>query len=104
MADQAETRSQNAARITERAAKDPDFRRDLLADPKHVVARELGLVLPDFLELHVLEETPTSVYLVLPAAPPAPGAQLSDDQLDAVAGGAGGWGDDAGGGGGGINY
>jgi hypothetical protein len=73
MADQAETRNQNAARITERAAKDPAFRAELLADPKGVLARELGVALPDYLEVTVLEETPGSVYLVLPSAPLAAG-------------------------------
>ena len=87
MADQAAVRNQNAAQITERAAKDPAFRRDLLADPKGVLARELAVALPDFLEVRVLEETPTKVYLVLPAAPPAAGAELSDEQLEGVAGG-----------------
>ena len=87
MADQAEARSQNAARITERAAKDPAFRRDLLADPKGVLARELAVTLPDFLEVQVVEETPTKVFLVLPATPVAAGAELSDAQLEAVAGG-----------------
>ena len=94
MADQTEGRRQHESQITERAAKDPAFRRELLADPKSVLARELGLALPDFLEVQVLEETPARVYLVLPAAPPAPGAELSDEQLDAVAGG--GWGEGGG--------
>ena len=87
MADQAEVRSQNAAQITERAVKDPAFRAELLANPKGVLVRELGVALPDFLEVQVVEETPTSVYLVLPAAPVAAGAELSDAQLEAVAGG-----------------
>jgi hypothetical protein len=87
MADQAETRSQNAAQITERAAKDPVFRQELLADPKGVLARELGVALPDFLQVQELEETPTSVYLVLPVAQLSAGVELSDEQLEAAAGG-----------------
>ena len=56
MADQSAQRSQNQSQIAERAAKDPAFRQELVADPRGVLARELGVAMPDFLEVRVLEE------------------------------------------------
>ena len=55
--------------------------------PKEVMARELGSAIPEHIQVQVLEESPTTVYLVLP--PPTPGAdpELADEELEAVAGG-----------------
>jgi hypothetical protein len=38
-------------------------------------------------EIQVVEETPTTAYLVLPAGPVRAGQELSDQELEAVAGG-----------------
>ena len=73
--------------LTEQAMQDPAFRRDLMRDPKGVVRREFGLDIPPTIELTVLEETPIMVYLVLPPAPVTSGQELSDEDLEAVAGG-----------------
>jgi hypothetical protein len=58
-----------------------------LANPKAVIQREFGLAVPASVEIRVVEETPTSAYLVLPAAPVGAGQELSEQELEAVAGG-----------------
>ena len=74
-----------------KAWKDPAFREALRADPRGVLQRELGTALPDGVDIEVVEETPTKVYFVIPAMPPAlDDRELSDEELGAVAGGVGG--------------
>ena len=57
----------------------------MLPDPKATFEQESGQRLPADLEVRVLEETEGTVYLVLPPKR-APG-ELSDADLDSVAGG-----------------
>ncbi len=75
------------AQLIDRAMKDDTFREELVRDPKGVFARELGITMPATIDVQVLEEGPTTVYLVLPQAPATVGAELSDAELEAVAGG-----------------
>lgn len=68
-----------------RALKDESLRKELLADPKAVVEREMGKIkegskLPDALEIKVIEQPANALYLVLPTLP----GKLSDEVLDAV--------------------
>ena len=71
-----------------RAWADPAFRKALLSSPRETIARELGAAIPPEVEIEVVEETPTRLYVVLPAAPPAGAAgELSEADLGAVAGG-----------------
>ena len=77
------------ARITARAWKDPAFRRQLINDPKATLEKEFSVRLPEGLECKVVEETPRTTYLVLPVFPGEEGPdQLSDSELESVAGGA----------------
>jgi hypothetical protein len=75
------------ARLLERAREDTAFRRALIGDPKGTLERELGVTVPARVGLTVLEETPTARYLVLPPAPMRENSELSDKELEAVAGG-----------------
>ena len=75
------------AQLIDRAMEDEAFRQELLRDPKGVVARELGIQMPENIQVQVLQESPTTVYLVLPPPAPSAGAELSDEALAAVAGG-----------------
>jgi hypothetical protein len=71
-----------------RAWADPAFRDELKASPKDTIQRELGVSLPADVEVEVLQESPTKIYLVIPPAPPGVDSrELSDDELSAVAGG-----------------
>ena len=87
MGRQGQRRDELQSQLVERATRDQSFREELVRDPKGVIQRELGLQIPPNLEIRVLEETPTTSYLVLPPAPVAAGQDLSDGDLEAVAGG-----------------
>lgn len=68
-----------------RAQKDAGFRRQLLADPRAALKAAYGLELPPEIDLHVVEESPSKFFLVLPPQT----AELTDEQLASVAGGVG---------------
>ena len=76
-------------RIIERSMEDEELRRRLLADPKGTIEEELGAKLPAEIEIRAVEETQNVVYLVLPpkATASEAGGELSDRELEAVAGG-----------------
>jgi hypothetical protein len=77
-------------RLVQRSLEDDSFRRRLLDDPKAAVEQELGTRLPESIEVRVVEESADTIYLVLPSASPlGEGVELSDQELEAVAGG--GW-------------
>lgn len=78
--------------IIDRAASDPEFRAELLANPKEAISRQLGIPLPANINVRVIEEQPGEVILVLPARAMQSGSTLSDADLEAVAGGSTGWG------------
>jgi hypothetical protein len=88
MEEQAErSRRDIEARLTDRAWKDEAFRRALIEDPKATLERELQVKVPEGVSVTVVEETPTNRYLVLPPAPGRGGGNLSDEELETVAGG-----------------
>jgi len=68
-----------------KAWNDPAFMQELKANPKAVIAKEYGVQMPDNVDVKVIEETPTSLYLRLPPNPSD--LELSDEQLELVAGG-----------------
>lgn len=73
------------------AWRDEAFARELRRDPEAAVEQELGKLqrgakLPANLEVRVVEEVPTTLYLVLPAMPPRDGTEPSDEDLDQAAG------------------
>lgn len=76
------------AQLVARALKDDSFRQQLLDDPKNVLQKELGTTLPGDVQVNVVEEQPNSFYLVLPPKE-ASSAELSDADLEPVAGGTG---------------
>ena len=71
------------------AFEDPEYREALLKDPKRVLAKQMNRDLPDSLKVKVVEEDANTVYLIAPYVPPAEGDELSDDDLEKVAGGKG---------------
>ena len=82
-------RAEMKRRLIERSLRDESFRQRLLEDPKGAVEQELGTPVPEEVEVRAVEETPETVYLVLPpGTPPAGrGGEISDRDLEAVAGG-----------------
>jgi hypothetical protein len=76
-------------RIVQRSLEDDAFRQQLLEDPKAAVEQELGTRLPEGVRVVTLEETADTIYLVLPGTSMAgrEGGELSDQQLESVAGG-----------------
>ena len=75
-------------RIIQRSIEDEAFRRRLVEDPKAAVEQELGTRLPEDVRVVAVEETAETIYLVLPSASPlGEGGELSDRELEAVAGG-----------------
>lgn len=67
-----------------KAAKDEAFREALLADPKAALEAHLGTRLPEELTVKVITNTPRELTLVIP---PKMTDELSDAQLEGVAGG-----------------
>ncbi len=70
-------------KVVAKAWGDDDFKAKLLADPMTVL-KEYGLAIPEDVELRVVENTDKVVYLILP---PEPAEQLSEEELEMVAGG-----------------
>jgi hypothetical protein len=87
MAGQA-TRRDVELQLIEKAWKEDAFRQALRTDPRGAVEQALGAKLPAGQQVKLVEETSDTFYLVLPANPDrAPAGQLSNQQLEAVAGG-----------------
>jgi hypothetical protein len=86
-------RAEMARSIVQRSIEDEEFRQRLLEDPRGAVGEELGTRLPDNVEVRVVEETAETIYLVLPSSSPLgdEGGELSDEALEAVAGGLASW-------------
>jgi hypothetical protein len=76
-------------RLIEKSVEDESFRQRLIEDPKGGVEQELGARLPEGVPVVTVEETPDTIYLVLPSASMASGegGALSDQDLESVAGG-----------------
>ena len=70
------------------ALNNPDYRKAMLQDPKGLLAKQMQQDLPDNLNVKVVEESPDTFYLVAPYVQAA-GDELSDDDLEKVAGGKG---------------
>ena len=85
---EASGREQMERRLVERSLQDDAFRRSLLEEPKAAVEQELGTRLPEDVRVVAVEETADTIYLVLPSASPhGEAGELSDQDLEAVAGG-----------------
>ena len=93
------TREEMEGVIRKFAYENPDYREALLEDPKGVVAKQMGQEPPEWLQVKIIEETPDTIYITIPPLPPGEGDELSDADLEQVAGGKG-----KGGGGGAGRY
>jgi hypothetical protein len=81
-------RTEVERRLIQRSLQDEEFRQRLLDDPKAVVEQELGSRLPESVEVRVVQESARTIYLVIPSASAiGGGVELSDQELEGVAGG-----------------
>ena len=94
MADQMAATPRRAAerRLVVRASEDEAFRALLFSDPKVALKQELGVEMPASVRFHVIQESPSDLYMVLPLKPASlknviAGDELSDTELDSVSGG-----------------
>ena len=71
------------------AAESPEYRQALIDNPAEVLARQMGTEVPAGVTVKVVEETADTIYIVAPYAAPAEGSELSDADLESVAGGKG---------------
>ena len=83
------SRAEWERRLIERRLQDESFRQRLLDDPRGAIEQELETRLRESIEVRVVEESADSIYLVLPSASPleGEGLELSEEELEAVAGG-----------------
>ena len=83
------TRFEFEQKLIQRAWEDENLKQELLSNPKAVFARESGQELPTNLEVEVIQETANKVYLVIPNNPASSvaEAELTEEALEAVAGG-----------------
>jgi len=72
--------------LTGFAVQNPRYREALLADPKDVIERQLNNKLPSAMNVAMVQDTADIMFVVLPHVP-AEGDELSDSDLESVAGG-----------------
>ena len=68
--------------IVDKSALDTDFRQQLLADPKATICGELGITIPDSMNVVVHESDMQTVHIALPPDP-----HITEEQLEAVSAG-----------------
>ena len=68
--------------IVEKSAVDTDFRQRLLTDPKTTISGELGIAIPDSMNIRVHESDMQTVHLALPPDP-----NITEEQLEAISAG-----------------
>ena len=83
-----EQRKQLEEKLIAKATKDETFRKNLLTSPRETLETELGILIPDAVNIKVLEEDQNSFYLVLPPIiNPETEDELSEAELEMVSGG-----------------
>ena len=75
--------------VINNATRHPEYRKMLVSDPRGTVEMQLNNELPAGFTIEVLEESPEKVFVRLPHSLNE-GGELSDDDLEQIAGGKGG--------------
>ena len=73
------TQAELQDKIIAKAQAEPEFRAQLVADPKAAIEGVVGSELPAAINVEVHEDSATSLHLVLP-----PSGQLTEDELAIV--------------------
>ncbi len=68
--------------IVEKSALNAEFRQQLLDDPKSTISGELGITIPDSMNVVVHESDMQTVHLALPPDP-----NITEEQLEAISAG-----------------
>lgn len=68
--------------LTEKAVENPEFRQQLVTDPKSVIQQEFGVTIPDNINVVVHESDMQTVHLALP-----PNPVMDEEQLEAISAG-----------------
>jgi hypothetical protein len=84
---QPRSRQEIEAHLVAKTWKDESFKQQLLSNPKAVIEKEFGVQLPAELNVQIVEEDAQTLYINLPMRPDFSGTELSDRDLEAVAGG-----------------
>jgi hypothetical protein len=80
-------RKEYEQQLIEKAMKDEAFRKQLVMDPATAIETEFGIKIPETITINVLEENSHSFYVVLPAKKRETDDELTDVELEQVAGG-----------------
>lgn len=80
------TREEIENRAISKAWKDENFKKELMEKPHQAIA-QIGINVPEKIEIKVVEESARVLYLVLPVNPETLTGELTDDSLEGVAGG-----------------
>ena len=75
------------AKIVKRCWEDPAFRKEFTSDPRAAIVKYLSVPVAELPKIMVHEEAAGAWYIVLPPKP-SNSAELSDGDLEKVAGGA----------------
>ncbi|WP_019503884.1 NHLP leader peptide family RiPP precursor [Pleurocapsa sp. PCC 7319] len=80
------SRTEIEATLVAKAWQNDDFRQELMSNPRKVFASEFNQEIPESTNIQVLEESNDTYYLVIPKKPDV-SEELSDEALEAIAGG-----------------
>jgi hypothetical protein len=83
---QAWTRRELETALIEKCWKDSEFKMAVLSDPKGMLERNIGQKLPAPMKIFIHEEDANTLHFSIPPAP-SNLTELSDDDLERVAGG-----------------
>jgi hypothetical protein len=80
------TRRDLETALIEKCWKDPEFKRQIIGDPKGMLERHIGQKLPAPIKIFIHEEDANTLHFSIPEAP-VNLTDLSDEELERVAGG-----------------
>ena len=73
------TQAEMQSKLIARVQADPEFRSELVADPKAAIGSVVSSEIPEEITIEVHEDSATSFHLVLP-----PSGELTEDELATV--------------------